>query len=273
MSTANRMHALAVYALLALPGVVYAVDAGAQVQSAELPTLAGGKERAFAPGAAANVLVFVKPNHPRCVEALRELGTREGMHKGVHWLAVLPGDTSVAEARAFAAASGVKMPFAIDLGDRLYASLHIALHPTLVVLDRGGKVTGSVPYRAVEYGDRVSAHIRFTLGEITQAQVAAVEDPGKTQEPTEDQAARRHEQFGARLLEQGQFALALTQVNKALAISPSASAYCLQGKILGRLGRSGESTRALDVAVRLDPTFRQALAENVPCPLVRDRPQ
>jgi tetratricopeptide (TPR) repeat protein len=265
----RRLHALALGVALAFPGAPFAVELGAQVDATELPGLDGGRERLVVRGAAAHVLVFVKPNHPHCVEALRELASRERMHEGVRWLAILPQDTSLADARALASATGIRMPLALDPGDRLYAKLGIALHPTLVILDRGGRVAASVPYRAVNFGDRVTAHVRFTLGEISEAELAQATDPGKTEDHFEDGAARRYEQFGARLLEQGQLDLALAQVSKSLAAAPTASAYCLQGKILGRMGRRAESTRSLDAAVRLDPSYGQAVADNVPCPLAR----
>jgi len=259
--------------VLAVPGAAFAVQLGARVEPREVASLAGGRERLIAPGAAAHVLVFVKTNHPHCLEALRELASREAVHKGVRWLAILPQDTSVADARALASAAAVRMPLVLDLGDQLYAQLGIAMHPTVVFLDRGGRVTASVPYRAVHFGERVAAHVKFTLGEITEAELAQAVDPGKIEEAPEGGAARRYEQFGARLFEQGQLELALAQVNKALAIAPSGSAYCLQGRILGRLGRSGEASRAFDVAVRLEPSYGQTIAEKTPCALGRDRPR
>lgn len=271
--TIRRLLCVALGAALASPGAASAVEVGAQLDGRELPSLTGGRERLLAPGAAAHVLVFVKTNHPHCVEALRELAAREAAPRGVRWLAILPQDTSAAEARALASATAVRMPLVLDPGDELYAKLGIAMHPTLVFLDRGGRVTAALPYRAVHFGERVTAHVRFTLGEITAAELARAVDPGKTEERPEDGAARRFEQFGARLFEQGQLELALTQVNKALAIAPSGSAYCLQGKILGRLGRPGEASRALAVAVRLEPSYGQTIAENTPCALGRDRPR
>lgn len=268
-----RLHALAVCVALAVPGPTFAVELGTQVDDLELPRPAGGREHLLAPGAAAHVLVFVKTSHAHCEEALRELATREGKHEGVRWLAILPHDTGVAEARALASATAVRMPFVLDPGDRLYARLGIALHPTIVFLDRRGRVTASVPYRAVHFGERVTAQVRFTLGEISEAELARAADPGKTEDRSEDGAARRYEQFGARLLEQGQLELALAQVNKALGIAPRGSAYCLQGKILSRLGRRGEATRAFEVAVRLEPSYGQTLAENAPCALGGERPR
>ncbi len=270
---ARRLIRVVLCAALAAPWAASAVEIGAQVEPMELASLAGGRERLIAPGMAAHVLVFVKTNHPHCAEALRELAAREAVHKGVRWLAILPQDTAVAEARALASSSSVRMPFVLDRGDALYARLRVAMHPTLVFLDRRGRVTSSVPYRAVHFGERVAAHVRFTLGELTEAELAQAVDPGKTEERPEDGAARRLEQFGARLFEQGQLELALVQVNKALAIAPSGSAYCLQGKILGRLGRSGEASRAFEVAVRLEPSYGQTIAEKTPCALGRDRPR
>jgi hypothetical protein len=271
ISTKHTMRAVALCAALALPGAALAVEVGAQVDPLELPRVSGGTERILSPGAAAQVLVFVKTDHPRCLEALRELAAREGLHENVRWLAVLPDDTGAAAARALASAAKVRMTMVLDPGDRLYAKLGIALHPTLVILDRGGRVTASVPYRAVQFGERVTAHVRFTLGEISAAELARATDPGKTEDRAGDGAAGRHEQFAARLLEQGQLEVALVQVNKALAIAPSGTAYCLQSKILGRLGRSDEATRAFEAAKRLETSSGAAIARSEPSVLGKDR--
>jgi tetratricopeptide (TPR) repeat protein len=249
-----------------------AVEPGERVDDAELIGLAGGKEHLVPSGPAVNVLVFAKTNHPHCLETLRELASLEGKQAGVRWVAILPGDTNPAEARALASTTGVKMKLLLDTGDRIYGSLQVKLHPTIVILDRQGRVAAYEPFREINYGTRVTARIRFLLGEITEAELAEAIDPREREAPAEDKAARSHARYAAQLLQLGQLDLALAEVNKSLAIAPTAEAYSVQGKILARQGKCGDASRAFEVALRLEPSNGVAAAEKGRCTPARASP-
>lgn len=268
--TKPRLLAFVLTAALAAPALA-AAGPGTPVEDVQLPSLAGGQVRLLPAGSKVYVLVFVKPNHPRCVEALQELAAREGTPAGSHWVAILPGDTSPADGRAFAAASGVKMPFLIDLGDRLYGSLQIALHPTIAIVDRQKRLAAVEPYRRIQFADRVTAQLRFTLGEITATQLAEADNPTKVEAHTESGVARRHEKFAGQLFQIGQLDQALSEVNKGLEMTPTAGGYGLQARILKRLGRCEEAGKALQAAAKLGAG--DVLAAQEPCPPAGSRVQ
>jgi tetratricopeptide (TPR) repeat protein len=252
--------------LLSPPASRAAAAPGLKVEDVQLPAAGGGQAHLLPSGASIHVLVFVKPNHPRCVEALQELASREGKPNGARWAAVVPGDTAPAEARALAAAGGVKMPFLIDVGDQVYGKLALALHPSVVIIDRQGRLASVESYRRIQYADRVVARIRFTLGEITAAQLAEEEDPSRAEEHSDDGVAKRHEKFATKLFGLDQLDLALTEVNKGLATTPSAGGYNLQARILKRLGRCEEASKALAAAAKIDPRAADVVASQEPCP-------
>ncbi len=264
-----RLHVIALVALLAAPAAQAAAQPGTKVDDVQLPALSGGQTRLLQAGAQAHVLVFVKPNHPRCAEALQELASREGTPPGTRWVAVVPGDASPEEVRALAREGGVKMPFLFDVGDKLYGKLEISLHPTIAIIDKKGVLAAVEPYRRIQFGDRVIAQIRFALGEITAAQLAAEEDPARAETHSDESASNGHVKFAGQLMKLDQLDQALTEVNKGLAMTPTAGAYGMQARILKRLGRCEEANKALTLAAKLDPGSGNALAAQEPCPPAR----
>ena len=243
----------------ARPGPGRALDPIDPVVDADLRALDGGRQHVAGKGAAASVLVFVRAGHQHSLDALRELASREGQLRGVRWVAIASGDTSLREARELAAAAGVRMPLLLDDGDALYGKLAVKLHPTVFILDRGGRLAAREPFRQINYLDRVVARIRFTLGEITQAELARAEDPESSADrPDEAGIARRQALFARRLLEVGQLAQAMAEVQKSLMTAPTGEAYVLQGKILARQGKCRDAAHAFDVALRLEPRNGEA---------------
>lgn len=261
-----RLHAIALAALLVAPGARAAADVGTKVDDVLLPSMAGGQAHLLTAGAKVHVLVFVKPSHPRCLEALQELAGTEGKPANASWVAVVPGDANPAEVKALISGAGVKMPVLFDPGDRVYGKLAIALHPTIAIVDKQGKLAAVEPYRRIQYADRVTAQIRFALGEITAAQLAEAEDPTRAETHTEASAARGHEKFAGQLLNMGQLDQALNEVNQSLAATPTARGYGLQARIFKRLGRCEEANKALTLAAKLEPNGGDVLAQQEPCP-------
>ena len=262
----RALRGVALALLAAAPGAVRPADVGMRVDDVELPALAGGRAHLLAPGGV-SVLVFAKSGHPHCLEALRDLAGREGKLPGARWVVVLPGDTSAADARALAAATGVRMPMVLDVGDALYGGLEIKLQPTILVLDREGRVAAAEPFREINYGDRVVARVRFTRGEIDAEELARTEDPDRADLHSDQGTALSRTRFGQKLLSMGQLDLALAQAQDSLALSPTSAGYLLLARVLTRQGRCEEAARAFEMAARLEPKDGGLIAERSrPCP-------
>ncbi len=260
--------------VLALAGssAAAAVDVGAHVDDAELPALSGGKLHLLA-GGAVNVLVFAKPGHPHCIETLRDLAAREGKIAGARWIVLLPGDTSATDARELASATGTRIPMALDVGDAIYGKLEVKLQPTIIVVDRQGKIVGYEPFREINYGDRVTARIRFTLGQIGQKELAEAEDPSRSETHSDQGMARSRVQFGQKLMDMGQLDMALAEAEKSLTVAPTSAGYLLQAKVLTRQGKCPEAARAFEAALQLEPKNGDVVAEKArPCPPKRGTP-
>jgi len=159
----------------------------------------------------------------------------------------------------------------LDAGDVLYGRLAVKLHPTAFVVDREGRLAAVEPFREINYGDRLLARIRFTLGEIGQSELAEAEDPKAAETHSEEGLARSRVRYAQKLLEAGMLEQALAEVQKSLAIAPTGPGYVLQGQILARQGKCGDASRAFDVALRLEPKNGEIAAEKDRCAAEKGR--
>jgi hypothetical protein len=255
---------LALVAVLTLPLRPAALEPGERLDDVPLPAVGGGKGHLVEAGKV-NALVFLRPAHGHCLDALRELADRTGQVPGVRWAVVVPGDAELPEAQRLLAGTGIGIPVLVDPGDVVYGRIGLKLHPTVVVVDRQGRLAATEPFREINYGDRVVGRLRFTLGEIGEAQLAASIEPPRADVHSDAAMARTSLSFARKLVAMGQLDLALAQVDKSLAGAPSAPAYALRGQILSRQGRCDDARRALDVALKLEPGNAEAAAERNRC--------
>lgn len=73
--------------------------------------------------------------------------------------------------------------------------------------------------------------------------------------------------FGQKLLDMGQLDMALAEARKSLAVTPTSTAYLLQGKVLTRQGKCSEAARSFEAALQLEPKNGDVVAERTrPCP-------
>jgi tetratricopeptide (TPR) repeat protein len=258
------LRSLALVAALALPLRSAALERGEKLEDLQLPAVAGGKGHLVEPGKV-NALLFLRPAHGHCLDALQDLAEREGQVPGVRWVAIVPGDDELPEAQRLIAGTGVRMPVLVDPGDVAYGRIGLKLHPTVVVVDRQGRLAATEPFREINYGDRVVARLRFTLGEIDEAQLARGIEPPRAETHSDAGLARTSLTFARKLLALGQLDLALAQVDRSLAGAPSAPGYALKGEILSRQGKCDDARRALDVALKLEPANAEAAAAKGRC--------
>ncbi len=231
------------------------VQIGDAVQDVQLDALGGGKDRLLARGAKANVFVFFRPQQEHSLDTLKDLAgcEKEFAGKPVRFVGVVSDAWPADEVKALVRETGVRMTVLVDRGDELYGALGIRLHPVIGIVDQKGKLFAFEPFREINYCDRVRVRIRYLLGEVAEAEIARVDEPARSELRTEEGVAKRHLNFARMLVKIGDHDKALEEVQKGLAISPSASGYALQGEILAAKGRCPDATRAFDAALKLEP--------------------
>jgi tetratricopeptide (TPR) repeat protein len=254
----------------AAPFVAHAhAEPGTPVPAVELTAASGERVKVLDPKARVSVLVFVRTGQDRSVDALKAMARceRELAGKPVRFLGVLPADAPLAEVKALALASGVKMPLVLDAGDALYEKLLVRLHPVIYLIDARGQVAAFEQYRQIDYCEVILARIRFLLGELDQAALDRIVEPARNSMPGDDprDVSSRDVNLGRRQLKIKQFDKAIASANKALGLAPSAAAFALLGDVAAARGNCAAALKQYTAALKLDPAERYALEGQKAC--------
>ena len=247
-----------------LGGLAFAnVEVGQKIESAELPTLDGGREVLLSGKALANVFVFFRPHHDHSMETLRAMAACEKEFDGraVHWVAVVSGSHAREEVRAAVTEAGIRMPVLLDEGDRLYGKLGVRLHPVVGIADGAGTLLAYVPFRKINYCDMIRVRIRFALHEVDLAAIERVDHPPKALFPNEvpGAVAGRRVSLGEMFLKSRQWTKGAEQARIALEMDPAlAAAHALLGRALAGQGKCAAALPAFDRALSLDPANTSA---------------
>jgi hypothetical protein len=256
--------------LAASPFLAHAhAEAGSAVPNPELTAASGERLRLLDPLAKVSVLVFVRAGQERSVEALKAMARceKELSGKPVHFIGIVPADTTAEQARSLAVTSGVRMPLVFDVDDALYQKLLVRLHPVIFLVDARARVSDFEQYRQIDYCNVIMARIRFRLGEIDQAALTRIVEPARNSMPGDDpkDVSTRDVNLGRRQLEIRQYDKAITSANKALEMAPSPGAFALLGDVAAALGQCRAALKHYDQALKLDPAEPHALAGKKAC--------
>jgi tetratricopeptide (TPR) repeat protein len=243
------------------------VQLGDPVEDAELGTLDGGREHLVRAGVAANLVIFFRPAQERSLDALREVAAceKEFASKAVRWVGVVSDSWPADQVKALVRDAGVRMPILVDAGDAVYGRLGVRLHPVVVIVDGAGKLAAFEPFRQINFCERVRIRVKRLLGEATDADVARVDAPERSETHSEAGVAKRHLNYARSLLRVKQYDRALEEVGKAIAAAPSAAAHALRGEILAAQGDCPKALEAFEAALKLDPADTAAKEGRARC--------
>ncbi len=240
---------------------------GDQIENRELPALGGG-EKPFLGDAEANVFFFIRPDQEHSRQVLSGLAglTEELAGRSVTWTAIVSDRFSEDEIRAAMKEAGLDLPVLVDRGDALYGELGAALHPVLGIADQDRVLVAYQAFRKIHFIELLKARVRHQLGEITDQELARVEDPPKIDVAGRDDGAERHLRLARMLLKMGQADKALASVEKSLGIDPEqAAAHAFAGSILAGREDCAAAVEAFDKALALDPEEPTAVAGRAAC--------
>ncbi len=272
MAWSRRRSALLAAALLAALGfgplgAFSHAAVGDKVESRELPALGGG-QAPFMGDARANVFFFVRPDQEHSRQVLSGLAglVEELAGRSVHWTLIVSDRFSEDETRAAMASAGLDLPVLIDEGDALYGELGAALHPVLGIADEGHVLVAYQAFRKIHFMELLRARIRHQLGEISDAELAAVVDPPKADLAGRDDGAERHLRLARMLRKAGQADKALASVAKSLELDPQqAAAHALAGSIHAGRGDCTTALEAFGRALALDSVEPTAVEGRAAC--------
>jgi len=243
------------------------VQEGQAVADAVLPRLDGGSDHVLG-GARVNVFVFFRPGQDHSLDILTRLAAmeRELAAKPVRWVAIVSDDYPAEDARATVREAGIRMPVLVDKGNVYYGKLGVRLHPVVGIADRSGVLAAYEHFRKINMEERIRAHIRRLLGEITDAEVKAVEEPARAEEGGDALAAKRQVNLARALLKVSSWEKALEHARKASEKDPRlATAHAVAGQALFAKQGCAAALAEFEAALRLDPLEPAALAGRKAC--------
>ncbi len=253
-----RRSATAVVLFIALIPVAHAqafreTPVGGQVKNRKLPTLAG-KVESFPGSAKANVFVFFRTDHDHSEQALRQLAVleKEFAGKSVRFVGLVSSEEPRDAVAAMVRDTGVRMPVLVDEKDVVYGELGVVLYPSIGIVDAQGRLVAYQPFRRLNLLDATRGRIQVVLGEITEAQLAAVLDPPASEVKVNRALARVN--LARKLLEAGAVDAAVQSARAAVALEPDhAENHAMLAETLARSGKCDEAAREAGEARKLDP--------------------
>ncbi|HET7825736.1 MAG TPA: redoxin family protein [Anaeromyxobacter sp.] len=224
---------------------------GDAVKNRRMPTLDGRTEMLLAP-AKANVFVFFRAGQDHSAEALAQMAKLEAelAAKPVRFVAVVSAGDPPGDVRAMVKATGIRMPVLLDEGDALYGELGVSLHPSIGIADAAQRLAAYQPFRKVNFLDLVRARVQRVLGEIGDAQLAAVVDPPPA--PVAVNRSHARVNLARKLLAAGAVEAALQSARRSVGLEPeSGEAHAVLAEALARSGKCEEARREAGEARRL----------------------
>ncbi|MDF1563763.1 MAG: hypothetical protein P1V51_12015 [Deltaproteobacteria bacterium] len=227
-----------------------------------------GKPRPYLEAGKVTAFVFFRPGQEFSVEGLRELaGIQERLKEApVSWVGIVSDWYPAAKVSALVKETGFQGTVLVDEGDRLYGRLGVAVHPTTGIADAAGVLRAALPFRKVNYGNIVAAHLRHTLGELDDAGLQAALEPPKSVEGGDTVKARRNLKMGEMLFKMKKHEKALEIAQKSLEIDPElAEAHGLAAAIHAASGDCAKATAAAKRALELKADEARALEASAAC--------
>lgn len=240
-----------------LPGVPRAfrqASVGTPIRDRSMPTLDGRRAPLLAPGKV-GVFVFVRTHQDHSESALRQLAVleRELERKPVRLVIVVSDSEIPSEVGRLTREAGLRAPVLVDEGDALYGELGVAMYPSAGIVGRDGRLLAFQPFRKVNYLDAMRGRVLVALGELDEARLAAILDPGV---PAQTGGGRAHARLklARTLLGAGLVEKALESARAGVALDPTlAEARQVLSECLARAGLCEEAAREAAEARRLAP--------------------
>ena len=240
---------------------------GAVISNPELAAIAGGK-RAVQGTEAANVLVFFRPDRDYDLATLKGLAACEkrSAGKSVRWTGIVSDRFPADQVKSAVSGSGIAMPVLVDAGETFYVELGIAQLPAVAITDKDHRLVQFQPFTKLNFCELVDARVRLVLKEITEADLAKVQNPESTKVGGEASVAGRYVKMAEAFLKSGAVDKAVEQAKTAVEKAPElAAAHAVLGAALAASGDCKTATASFDRALKLDPVEARALEGKKGC--------
>lgn len=177
--------------------------------------------------------------------------------KQIDLLAVNAQGDSAEIIKEVVTASGFSSPTYLDPDQNAYGALGILVMPSVMLVDKGGKVVTGLGY-SQEMVSRLKGEIEILLGEKSRAQLETELHPAMIEKSKGEKEGDRHLNLGKIMAREGQLESAAQEYALAIQNDPKlASAHIERGCVLLKLGKFAEAQAAIDNGLALDPKSLQ----------------
>jgi len=147
------------------------------------------------------------------------------------------------------------MPVYIDETRKAYGYLGIFVVPSVLLIDKDGKVTAGLGY-SHDFTDRLKGEVEVMLGEKTRAEVAKELRPEVKEKSAKEKKSGRHVEMAMVMIKRGQIDSAISELQKAIAINPDmVEAQARLGCLYIDKGQLEKAKKALDRAYEIDEGY------------------
>jgi tetratricopeptide (TPR) repeat protein len=154
--------------------------------------------------------------------------------------------------------SSGKIPAYMDESQKAYGDLGIFVVPSVLVIDKDGKVATGLGY-SHDFGERLKGEVEIMLGKKTREEVETELRPEMKERSAEEKQTVRHLNLALVMKKRGQVDSAIAELKNAIAIDPNmAEAYGEIGCLYIDKGQIAEAKKALDKAYDLDQDYLPA---------------
>jgi len=153
---------------------------------------------------------------------------------------------------------GGKLPVYTDATQKAYGDLGIFIVPSLMLIDKDGKVVSGIGY-SHDFSERLKGEIQVMLGEKTREEVEKELHPEMVEKTAEEKQSTRHLNLAVVMMKRGQTDAAISELQKALEIDPKlGDAHGQLGCLYLDKGQIEEAKKSLDASYDINPDYLPA---------------
>ncbi|MDW7774428.1 MAG: tetratricopeptide repeat protein [Desulfobulbaceae bacterium] len=150
------------------------------------------------------------------------------------------------------------LPVYTDATRKAYGELGIFVIPSVLLLDKEGKVSAGLGY-SHDFKERLTGEVEIMLGEKTREEVESELRPEMKERTADEKKTVRHLNMALVMKKRGQVDSAIAELQSALAVDPEmAEAHGELGCLYLEKGNLEEAKKSLDKSYDLDPEYLPA---------------
>lgn len=208
------------------------------------------------------ILTFLRAYHKRSDRALDDLlklvsDLRQSEHP-VDLLIIISGGEGIEYFRKKREVLAIETPMLIDANDVLWGRMGVIVTPTTFLIDKQGAITWIRAGHGYDFATETQTRSGLALGIVGVAETDVGEPVQSLVNDSDEARAKRHLRMGQILARKGEVESGITELKKAMILSPSSVTIRLE--LVRLLCRTGNAEEALVTVEDITPDSRAEIA-------------